>query len=340
MELVVTENVPLAPYTTLHVGGSADVCTVVTTTEQLHTIRTYVREHQKPIVVLGGGSNVLVADERVRGLVVVMRIGGISHTSQSDVVYLTAGAGEPLDSVVAYAVERGLWGMENLSHIPGTVGATPVQNVGAYGVEVADIIHEVEVFDMETGTFCALTPAACSFGYRDSLFKKKEGKKYIITSVTFALTTTPNPQTMYKDLAARFPEGSQPTLAEIRNEIIAIRSQKFPDWNLVGTAGSFFKNPLITKAQATVLQERYPEIPCYAAEDGRVKISLGYILDKILGLRGYTEGKVGLFEKQALVLVSESGACSTDIKQFAEKIIAQVKEKIGVAVEMEVTEIG
>lgn len=340
MEFEVKENIPLAPYTTLQIGGSADTFVEVTSKEQLLAVSDYVCANNERLVIIGSGSNVLIADEGVRGCVAHMRITGIESVQMDGVVYLKAGAGEMLDDVVAYAVRSGWWGIENLSHIPGTVGAAPIQNVGAYGVEVSDVINEVEVLDTQTGAFCTLAPSACAFSYRDSLFKKAEGKKYIITSVTFKLSAKPNPQTTYKDLVSRFPQESEPKLADIRNEIITIRSQKFPDWNTVGTAGSFFKNPIITERQAEVLKLQYPEIPCYTTKDGQVKIALGYVLDKVLALRGHHEGKVGLFEKQALVLIAEKGARSSEVKKFAEKIIAQVKDKIAVTVEMEVTEIA
>ncbi len=339
MEFEVKENVLLAPYTTLKIGGSADKCVAVSSKEQLRAVHNYVCENTETLVVLGGGSNVLIADEGVRGCVVLMRILGIESVEKDGVVYLKAGAGELLDDVVAYAVARGWWGIENLSHIPGTVGATPIQNVGAYGVEVSDVIHEVEVFDREKGNFCILAPSLCDFGYRDSFFKKAEGRKFIITHVTFVLSAIPNPRTEYKDLATRFPQQSDPALIDIRNEIISIRSEKFPDWNTVGTAGSFFKNPVVSKEKADALCLAYPALPQYPTESGEVKISLGYVLDKILTLKGHTEGNVRLYEKQALVLVTERGALSSEVKAFAEKIIAQVKEKIGVIVEMEVTEI-
>jgi UDP-N-acetylmuramate dehydrogenase len=192
---------------------------------------------------------------------------------------------------------------------------------------------------MEKGELAVLSVPACDFGYRDSIFKTSEGKKYIITAVTFKLSLEASPQTTYKDLALAFPHGSLPTLADIRKEIIAIRSEKFPDWNTVGTAGSFFKNPIVSPQKAEELRVVYPALPLYPTETGEVKISLGFVLDKILARKGYTEGKVGLFEKQALVLIAQRGAAYSEVKSFAEKIIAQVKEKIGVTVEMEVTEI-
>jgi UDP-N-acetylmuramate dehydrogenase len=278
-----------------------------------------------------------VSDEGIFGCVVHIALLGITTEVREGRVYLTAAAGESLDDVVAYTATEAWWGIENLSHIPGSVGATPVQNVGAYGVEVKDIIETVEVFNTETEVFEVLSCEACAFAYRDSLFKHESGKKYIITGVTFRLSTEANPKISYKDLARYFGEVSTPSIGDIRNAVIKIRADKFPDWHTIGTAGSFFKNPHITQEACVELQKQYPGLPAFSGEQGMMKISLAYVLDTILGRKGYCENGVCLFEKQPLVLTATKTTAS-EIKIFAEKIIDEVKNKIGVDVEMEVTE--
>jgi UDP-N-acetylmuramate dehydrogenase len=252
-------------------------------------------------------------------------------------VHLKVGAGEELDTMVASTVAAGWWGLENLSHIPGTVGAVPVQNVGAYGVEVAALIVSVTVYDLELKAVRELTPAQCQFSYRHSVFKEPAGKSLIIIAVTFALSRVPVPRLTYAELANRVAAtGAVPTPALIRSEVIAIRAAKFPDWKTVGTAGSFFKNPIVPSPVVAQLRATYPELPCYPAAPGYEKCSLGFILDKVCGLRGYRVGHVRLYEQQALVLVAESGASAAEIDAFATLVAARVFEKTGITIEREV----
>lgn len=339
MALEITNNELLSTWTTLKVGGGAAHFAVVTTELELTEAVAYARAHALQLTILGAGSNVLVSDQGVSGLVLKINIKGVEVACVDEQVYLTVAAGETLDEVVEATVKEGYWGLENLSHIPGTVGATPVQNVGAYGVEVADLITLVRVFDIETESFTTLNREQCQFGYRDSLFKQVEGRRYIVTAVTFALSTKPMARLHYHDLQSRFINES-PTSLAIRAAIIEIRQQKFPDWRQVGTAGSFFKNPVITRSQYQNLLERYPELPHYEVDDERVKIPLGWVLDKILGLRGQGNDKVGCYEGQALVVINHGQATAKDIFDFAESIKRQVEAAIGVTPEWEVTKIG
>lgn len=337
--LTLNQNVPLAPHTTLGVGGAAAWFVEVASIEMVMSAVAYAKAHQLPFVVLGGGSNVLVPDAGYLGLIIKMNITGIREVATSrDTVTITVGAGVSLDTLVAYTVERGWWGLENLSAIPGTVGATPVQNVGAYGVEVADCIESVEVFDGMTDTVCLLSNHDCRFGYRTSLFKEFPSR-YIITAVTFTLSLLPRPQCEYADLRQYFGAGATPSLLAVRQAVQAIRAQKFPDWTVVGTAGSFFKNPIIPSALAQPLLQKFPDLPQYPAGDGMIKLSLGYILDKICGLKGYSNGLVGLYEKQALVVVVERGASARAVMAFADEIIKKVFLQTGIVVEREVTQL-
>lgn len=338
MSIEIQEHIALAPYTTLKVGGAARYFVAVHTEEEIKEALAFAQAHEVPVVVLGGGSNMLVSDTGVDAMVIHMQLKGMEHVAEGDRVMLTVQAGEMLDEVVAHAVRNEWWGLENLSHIPGTVGATPVQNVGAYGVEVKDRIKSVRVIDMHTGQAVELSNEACVFAYRDSIFKHAEGKHYVITAVTFALSSEPQPCIAYKDLAQAF-EGKTPAIQEIRDAIISIRNSKFPNWHVVGTAGSFFKNPIITIEAYERLHAEHPEVPAYEAGEGMMKVSLGWILDKALGLRGYTEGNVGLYKMQALVLIAQEGSTQSEITRFADAVIAQVREEIGIDIEREVTTI-
>ena len=337
----IQENVPLAPLTTFHVGGNADFFVVAAAVSEVREAVSSAKENNVPVTILAGGSNVLVSDSGVRGLVIKIEIAGISLEEETDVnVVVVAGAGEMFDALVHHTVANGWWGLENLSAIPGSVGATPVQNVGAYGVEVKNLIEWVEVFDTETDAVKKMSPRECSFGYRDSIFKHAEGKRYIILRVAYRLSKKPKPLLAYRDLAEWFKGRAEaPKLEEIRAAVMRIRSRKFPDWRTVGTAGSFFKNPIISQEAFAALTETYPDLPGFPVDTERIKVSLGWILDKLLHLRGHTEGSVGTYENQALVVVTHGDATSCDIDMFAEKIAERVFEKTNIRIEKEVTNV-
>lgn len=339
MAINVQQNIGLSQFTTLKVGGEAQYFVNVTSVEELKEAIDFAEKNDLAPHVLGGGSNILVSDAGVLGLCIHIQLMGMSVHYEEGRVLLTVGAGETLDEVIAHTVEEGWWGLENLSHIPGTVGATPVQNVGAYGVEAKDVIDSVLVFNTETKELETLQNGSCAFGYRDSLFKKREGKKYIIVSVTYALHTEPAPHTTYKDLAARFKD-SPVTLKQIRDAVIEIRAGKFPNWHEVGTAGSFFKNPIISKETYMTLSEKYPELPAFVLHDGTVKVPLGWILDKVLHLRGFRKGNVEAYKDQALVLVAYENATAAEITAFANEIVSDVLLHTNVPVEWEVTTLG
>lgn len=334
----IQHKVPLAPYTTLKVGGSAEQFIEVHDESQLQEAVLYAKDHALPVTVLGGGSNVLVSDEGVAGLVIHLAIKGRTEEVEDNRVHMHVAAGETLDELVAHCVAQGYWGLENLSHIPGSVGATPVQNVGAYGVEAKDMITNVRVYDMDSDTFKELTTAECAFGYRDSLFKTQEGKRYVITSVQYELSTIPHPQISYRDLRNVFGD-TAPSLSEIRDAVIQIRSKKFPDWHTVGTAGSFFKNPIVMREKYAALKEQYPELPGFELADGSVKLPLAWVLDTVLHLKGVHDGEVGTYHGQALVIVNNGNADAKQIENFANSIVAKVHDILGVHIEWEVTKI-
>jgi len=334
-ELDIQQNIALAPCTTLGVGGFAEYYVEVRNEQELEQAVSYAETKNIPLTVLGEGSNVLVADEGVKGLVIRPFFTQKIYEETPDGVRADVGAGVTLDDFVADAVSRNLWGVENLSGIPGTVGATPVQNVGAYGVEVSDIIISVRVYNMQTKKFFEIKNSECNFLYRDSRFKKE--KNIIITHVSFLLQKNSQPQISYKDIAEYFSQNTSPALQEIRNAILDIRSKKFPDWTVEGTAGSFFKNPIITQDAYNTLLLEYPDIPGYILDSGEVKVSLGWILDKVCNLKGFREGNIRLYEKQALVLVCKKGISADEIKNFSKKISQKVFEKTKIKIENEVT---
>ncbi len=332
----ITPLVSLASYTTLGVGGVADYFAIIDSMDELEEAVLWARHEGYPVTVLGGGSNVLVASSGVRGLVIHVATQHRTYVRKGTDVAVTVDAGVVLDDLIAEVVDKGLWGLENLSAIPGTVGAVPVQNVGAYGVEAKDVIAHVTAYDIENNHMRTFSPEECAFAYRDSYFKRPEGKRYIITEVTFVLHTTPTPQISYRDIASYFGTHTTPSLADIRTAVVDIRREKLPDWHVVGTAGSFFKNPIVTSDVFDSLVRIYPDLPGFPDSKGNIKVSLGWILDRVCGLRGYQVGNVGLYEKQALVLVCESGATTDDIESFVQDITARVYAKTGLTIEQEV----
>lgn len=334
----IQNNIQLDAYTTLHVGGVADYLVEVSTKDELTAALLWAKAHTEASpLILGGGSNVLISDAGYRGLVIINRIEKLSYTEVGESILLTVGAGNSLDAVVADTVLQGYWGLENLSAIPGTIGATPVQNVGAYGVEVSELIESVVAIHIDTQEEKEFTKNECAFQYRDSYFKSEEGSLWVIVEVKFLLSLIPLPRTAYADLKEL--NNVTPTQKQIRETIISIRSKKFPDWKSVGTAGSFFKNPIITKEAFLQLQNEYNDIPGYEQEGGGVKISLGFVLDSICGLKGYRVDNVRLFEQQALVLVADKNASAEEIDLFAKKIEEKVFEKTKIKIEREVKKI-
>ena len=267
---------------------------------------------------------------------------GFKNAIQEDFVVIQAGAGENWDDFVGWAVSNGYGGLENLSLIPGTVGAAPVQNIGAYGVEVGNLIESVEVFDIKENTFKKLLHKECGFSYRDSVFKHEKAMpagrqgRYVITSVLFKLKKNTEPDISYKDLAELFKNKQNPSTTEVRNAIISIRKAKLPDLSKVGTAGSFFKNPILLREKYAELKEKYPELPSFAEVADRVKIPLAWIIDKVCGLKGKKYGKAGIHDTQALVIVNYGGATCEDVEKVASEVEKSVKEKIGIDIEREV----
>ncbi len=334
----ITESVSLASLTTLKVGGSARYVATCSSVEDIKTAIMFAHDRGLSWYVIGGGSNLLAPDAGYDGVIIRL----VSDSSKESIFFeeegeqvrVIANADVEWDSFVTTCVEEGLWGIENLAGIPGTVGASPVQNIGAYGMEVADTLEWVEVFDTETLEIRILKKDACGFGYRESMFKHT--KSLIITRVAFLLSHISAPKISYVDISSRIAQGVVVnSSSEIATLVRAIRSEKFPNLKEYGTAGSFFKNPIITKELYEKIQETYPELPGYEAPEG-IKVSLAWILDKVLHLKGYSEGPIRLFEKQPLVLVTEGGATGNSVDEFANKIAEKVLGATNIRIEREV----
>ncbi len=332
------EKVSLKDYTTFKIGGEAKFFCVAKNTDELMEAVIFARKEDIPFLVLGGGSNMLISDDGFSGLVIKMEIHGIEYLESGKFVEVVVGAGENWDEFVSETLSRRLFGLENLSGIPGTVGGAPVQNIGAYGVEVGEFVKDVEYFDTSDLKFKNLVKDECEFEYRDSVYKRAKAKKWIITRVTFRLQKKGKLRLDYKDVSEYFLQKNikKPTLLSVRKAILEVRSRKFPDLSEVGTAGSFFKNPIVTKKHFLSLSRMYPDIPFYKASYGRVKIPLGWVLEHICGVKGVKINNVASFEKQALVLVNFGEAKSNDVYNYACEIERQILAKTGIEVEWEV----
>lgn len=285
--------------------------------------------------VLSGGNNILFTRD-YDGLLLTPAARGIAVTKdEGDRVYVRAEAGVEWDDLVEWAVERGLWGIENLSLIPGKVGAAPVQNIGAYGAEAKDAIESVEMFCTDTCNTLILSREHCAFGYRESVFKHALRGRVVITAVTFRLSRRPRPDLGYGDLLRETEARGGATLRNIREAVCAIRRSKLPDTAVLGNAGSFFKNPVVEAAVAERLRTDYPALPLYPAAEGRMKLAAGWLIEQA-GMKGHREGCVGVHDRQALVLVNYGGATGGEVLALAHKVQEAVRAKFGVEIAAEV----
>lgn len=287
-------------------------------------------------MVLSGGSNILFTED-FDGVLLHPVDSDIRITGEcGDMVSVRATAGTDWDRFVGWSVANGLWGAENLSAIPGLVGASPVQNIGAYGVEVKDIIRSVELFAVDTGKEVTVAGAHCDFGYRDSIFKRSLKGKVIITAVNFELSRRENPVLGYGDLYEKTRMLGGATLENIRRAVVGIRDAKLPDPKVMGNAGSFFKNPVVPEETALELKAKYADMPIYPSQQsGCVKLAAGWLIDKS-GWKGRSLGRVGIHERQALVIVNLGGATGKEVVEFATRIQADVQYKFGVRIDTEV----
>ena len=336
MSIKIRESVALAPFVTMRAGGIARFFVNATTPAEVEEAVTWARTRSVPIFILGGGSNVLVPDLGFPGIVIKIQIKGIAYEDRSTLsVCVIAGAGEMWDDLVGDTVAHNLWGIENLSLIPGTVGGAVVQNIGAYGVEVCECIEWVEALDMLTMEIKRFSHDECAFGYRESIFKKN--KQLVVIRLALDLIHKETRRTSYEDIKKYFTEKNieVPTLLEMREAVVAIRTTKMPAPPL-GTAGSFFKNPVVSKEQFEDLKKRFPEIKAYIQGDKRVKLSAAWLLDHVVNVRGMRIGDAGVHERQALIIVNYGNAPTEDILALAEKMKRAVKEKTNILLEEEV----
>ena len=335
-ELPIQHDVPLQSFNTFGLPARARHYLRVSDPAQLDRLREYAPLAGVPRFVLGGGSNVLLAHD-VEALVLHMAIPGRAIVGETgDAVLVRAGAGENWHAFVEYTLAQGLGGLENLSLIPGTVGAAPIQNIGAYGLEIKDVFHSLTVLDLAGGERRTLSGPECRFGYRDSIFKHPEGASLVVLDVTFALPRAWRPNLRYAELANAVRDAGleAPTPRQVSDTVIAIRRRKLPDPAEIGNAGSFFKNPVVTRAHCEALLARFPQLVHHAQADGSEKLAAGWLIDQC-GWKGRSMGAAGVYPKQALVLVNNGGATGAEVMALAQAIRQDVFERFGVRLEPE-----
>ena len=339
MLMHVQKDVSLADHSTMRLGGVAKFLANITEPEQIPDALAWAKEQNVPIIMIGSGSNIVWADKGFAGLVLVNKIRGFKLTALKDgTSYAYVGAGENWDKVVGRTVREGLHGIEALSLIPGTAGATPVQNVGAYGQEIADTLVCVEAYDAKEKKFVTIPDEYCQFAYRDSRFKSKDRGRFFITSIQLQLTSEPPTPPFYAALQAYLDEHNttEYTPAVIREAVIAIRSSKLPDPAKVANNGSFFGNPIITQKKYESLRKKYERLPGWPTKDGKVKVPAAWLVERV-GFKNFHDRKTGMatWHKQPLVLVNEQAESTADLLIFRNRIIAEVEHKFGITLEQE-----
>ncbi|MEO8598943.1 MAG: UDP-N-acetylmuramate dehydrogenase [bacterium] len=326
----------LRNYNTFGVNAQAYAYTEVTSPEMLGFIRSDKTLSALPRLILGGGSNIVLMQD-FHGLVMRMCMKGIDIVAENnDFTFVRAAAGENWHALVLWTLDRKLGGLENLSLIPGSVGAAPIQNIGAYGVEAKNYIHSLRAYDCQTGEIITMRNLDCLFGYRDSIFKHGLQGRVIVLDVTFALPKKWQANMHYADVKRKLVEKGvrEPSACDISEAIIAIRSDKLPDPSKIGNAGSFFKNPIVTAKQHDVMQSIFPGLVSYKQSESEYKIAAGWLIEQC-GWKGRAQGAVGVYEKQALVLVNLGGATGVDIVRLANAIQKDVLDRFGVELEPE-----
>jgi UDP-N-acetylmuramate dehydrogenase len=334
-------NIPLKNYTTMRLGGNARFMTEVHTPEEVANVYRNAKSQNLPIFVLGGGSNVIVHDEGFAGIVVRNRIPGFEIVDdQASTTTLRIGAGENWDEVVERTVDMNLNGIEAMSAIPGTAGAAPIQNVGAYGQEIADTLISLEAYDSETDSFVILQNADCGFSYRHSIFRGDAAGRYVVTSITLQLYKAAPQPPFYKAIEDYFTANNITMFTPqiIRDTVIKIRMDKLPDPKITPNTGSFFKNALIEGWQLAELKNEYPDIPSYDMPDGNFKIPTGWLIEQT-GLKGKTLHGMRVHDKNALVLINESANCYRDLADARDEISGAVRDKFRITIEQEPLEI-
>lgn len=330
------ENYSLLNNNTFGVDVKANYFIEYDSVDELQSLLRSDLLQESKFMHIGGGSNLLFIND-YQGVILHSQIKGIDAVegTRSKVV-LRAGAGERWDDFVEYCVSKNYGGVENLSGIPGEVGATPVQNIGAYGAEVRNSIVAVECVNTKTGEERIFTAKECQFGYRDSIFKRELKGKYIVTYVHYQLCKTGwTPNVDYGSLKTEIPDAEHATLKDVRNAVLAIRGRKLPEPKVLGNAGSFFMNPVVSTEQYNKLKEQFPDIPCYVVSDNEVKVPAGWLIEQC-GWKGKSVGRVAVHGSQALVLINKGGANGLDIINLSDSIRASVRDKFGIDLTPEV----
>lgn len=330
-------NVSLQPYNTFGIDATARFFVIINTVEELKDILQAPDYQDIPKLILGGGSNLLLT-QNFEGLVIKINLKGIEKIKENDHhIWLRVGAGEIWHEFVLYCIQHQYAGIENLSLIPGTIGAAPMQNIGAYGVEIKEVFEELTALDLTTLQLTTYDLPTCRFGYRESIFKHEAKGKTIIVNVTFRLNKNPIFHVNYGDIQKTLTEMgvTNLTIKAVSDAVIQIRQSKLPNPAEIGNAGSFFKNPEISKAQFEQLKELYPTMPGYPTSDTMVKVPAGWLIEQA-GWKGYRTGNVGVHARQALVLVNYGGGTGLQIKALSEQVQASVFEKFGIRLNAEV----
>jgi UDP-N-acetylmuramate dehydrogenase len=345
----IQENVLLARFTTLGVGGPARFFVEALSTAEVLEAVSFAKSRDAPLFVLGGGSNLVVSDAGWPGLVLKVAISGINHRHGHGTAYFDVGAGESWDDFVAIVVQHHCAGVECLSGIPGSVGGTPVQNVGAYGQEVSETITTVTALDLQTGQEEEFEKEDCQFGYRTSVFNTNARGRYVILRVTFALLHDGEPRIAYGELQKHFAGlGRKPTVADVREAVLEIRARKAmlirPGDEDSKSAGSFFKNPVLSAVEFEILQQKAAarglEIPGYPALAAQRKVPAAWLVENSGFSKGYSKGHVGISRKHALAIVNRGGATAAEIVSFKNEVQRRVGEQWGVRLEMEPVMVG
>jgi UDP-N-acetylmuramate dehydrogenase len=336
--LRIQDNISLKPFNTFGIEVFAKKFVEVHSVEDVLELLPILQNEK--YIFLGGGSNVLFQNN-FDGLVVLNRIYGKTFESKDQLEFkVSASSGESWHEFVLWTIDQGYYGMENMSLIPGTVGAAPMQNIGAYGVEIKDYCESVEAINLSNGDLVTFTNDDCQFGYRESIFKRELKDQFFITKVNFKLSTKNPLQMKYGTIAEELKKNhiENPTHKDVSNAVIAIRNSKLPNPSILGNAGSFFKNPVIDQAQAEMLKQQYPEMPVYPSDNG-TKIPAGWLIEKT-GWKGKQIGNVGCHKDQALVIVNYGGADGQEIYNHSTKIIDSIQQVFGIRLEREVNMIS
>ena len=334
--LLLQKQVALQALNTFGLPAFAQHFLSITEASQLQALRENIALATMPRLILGGGSN-LILSEQITALVLHMQLLGKQVVSEdANFYYVKAAAGETWHQFVLWTLQENMAGLENLSLIPGTVGAAPIQNIGAYGVELQDRFHALTAFDFATGEFVTFDKEACQFAYRDSVFKHEFKERMVIVDVTFALPKAWQAQLNYADITQYLAANNitHANASDVSQAIIQIRQNKLPDPAKIGNAGSFFKNPIITEPQCKVMSAQYPHLVSYRQNDGSYKLAAGWLIEQC-GWKGKRLGHVGVYEKQALVLVNYGDAIIDEVQQLAQIIQADVLAHFGVNLEIE-----